>query len=122
MNAFSMSRERKARLMDGVAVTLLLALMACLGVVGYAASAHADVDPTAQAYADRYGIAVCETLSDYPTFSGLVGIAEAIEKDGLTGYQAGEVVGLSVSNLCPRFEGLLERFAAVYGHQTGQVA
>ena len=119
---FAVSRERKARIYDGLAVMLLLALMACLGVVGYAASAHADVDPTAQAYADRYGFAVCDTLADYPTSSGLLGIADAIEKDGLSGYQAGEVIALSVGDLCPRFTGLLERFAATYGHQAGQVA
>jgi hypothetical protein len=120
---FAVSRERKARLMDGLAVTLLMALMAALGVVGYAASAHADVDGAATAYAETYGGAVCSTLDSYPSFAGIIGIVQAIEHDGLSAYQAGEAVSLSVVNLCPRYDGLLARFINAYGPSTtGQVA
>ena len=118
---FSVSRERKARIYDGLAVTLLLCLMAALGVVTFAATAKADVDGAARAYAAEYGPAVCSTLDSYPTFSGLMGIMLAINADGLTPYQAGEAVGLSVAELCPQYDGLLERFAATYG-TTGHVA
>lgn len=120
---FSVSRERKARIYDGLAVTLLLCLMAALGVVTFAATAKADVDGAARAYAAEYGPAVCSTLDSYhpPTFSVLMGIMLAINADGLTPYQAGEAVGLSVAELCPQYDGLLERFAATYG-TTGHVA
>lgn len=124
MNPFSVSRERKARIYDGLAVTLLLCLMAALGVVTFAATAKADVDGAALAYAERYGGAVCSTLAEYPSISGVLGIVEAIEKDGLSPYQAGEVVGLSVTNLCPQYDGLIRAFASAainYG-TTGRVA
>ena len=120
---FAVSRERKARIYDGFAVMLLLALMACLGVVGYAASAHADVDGAATAYAETYGGAVCSTLdSGFDNFSGIIGIIQAIEHDGLSAYQAGEVVAMSITNLCPRYDGLLARFINAYGPSAGQVA
>ena len=118
------SRYRRAGILDAIAVLLLMALMAALGVIVYAASAKADVDGAALAYAERYGGAVCSTLAEYPSISGVLGIVEAIEKDGLSPYQAGEVVGLSVTNLCPQYDGLIRAFASAainYG-TTGQVA
>lgn len=94
-----------------------------IAAVVHCAPAHADVDNAALAYAERYGSAVCSTLDSYPSFSGIAGIIQAIESDGLSGYQAGEVVALSVVNLCPRYDGLLQRFINTYAPQsTGQVA
>ena len=118
------SRYRRAGILDAIAVLLLMALMAALGVIVYAASAKADVDGAALAYAERYGGAVCSTLdSGYASFAGIIGIVQAIEHDGLSAYQAGEVVSLSVINLCPQYDGLLARFINAYGPSTtGQVA
>ena len=111
----SQSRERKARIYDGLAVALLMALMAALGVILFAASAKADPDSEAQAYAAEYGPAVCSVLDDYPSVSGMLGIMQAIVEDGMTEYQAGEVVGISIYRLCPEYQGLAEKFVQRYG-------
>ena len=111
------SRKRRARLMDGLAVGLLLALMACLGVILFAASAKADPDSDAVAYASEYGGTVCSVLDDgHNTIAGLTGIMLAIQKHGgLTAFQSGEVVGLSVAEICPRYTPLLRQFVTRYG-------
>jgi hypothetical protein len=108
------SRYRKARIYDGLAVALLLTLMACLGVILFAASAKADPDSDAVAYAAEYGGTVCSVLDDgHNTIAGLTGIMQAIQKHGnLTAYQSGEVVGLSVAEICPQYTPLLRQFVA----------
>lgn len=113
----SVSRERKASRMDRLAVALLLALCAALGAVAFFASApkaKADIDPVSVAYAARYSDAVCGTLDAYPSVSGLLGVMQAILEDGLTSFQAGEVVTLSVAEACPWHTPLLRRFIAIY--------
>lgn len=115
---FSVSRERRASRMDALAVALLMLLMAALGCIVMLASAphaKADVDPEAYAYAAHYASAVCATLDDYPTVNGMLGIMSAITDDGLSDYQAGQVVGLSVTEACPRYIYLLDLFVAKYG-------
>ena len=113
---FGRSRFRRAAIYDGLAVTLLVALMAALGTVVYAASAKAD-DSDARAYAVEYGPAVCSVLDDYPSFDGIIGIGSAIvERDSLSAYDAGAAIGYSVRFLCPRHAGLLAQFVSAYGH------
>ncbi len=118
---FGRSRFRRARIYDGMAVGLLLVLMAALGVITWAASAKADPadtsDPVAVAFAAHYGAAVCSTLADYPSVAGLEGIMQAIEQEGLTPRQAGEAAALSVYELCPRYSYILDRFVAIFGPQ-----
>jgi len=117
---FARSRERRARIMDGLAVALLMALMAALGCAVLLASAphaKADTDSMVYAYAATYGTAVCETLDDYPSFDGIIGIASAIAEDGLTMRQAGAVIALSANEICPRHISLVKAFASIYGGQ-----
>jgi hypothetical protein len=112
---FTQSRERKARLYDRLAVALLLLLCAALGVIGFtlaAPQAKADVDNVVVAYSAHYGGAVCSVLSEFPSENGILGIAASIMEDGLTGYQAGQVIYLSVSDICPRHMGLIRAFAS----------
>ncbi len=112
---FIRSRYRRARIYDGLAVALLLALMAALGVVVFAASARADIDPDVRAYAYEYGPAVCSTLdAGHATFDGLIGIGQAIVEQGLTAEQAGQVIGYSVTKLCPRHSDLVAAFVRRY--------
>jgi len=102
---FSVSRERKARRMDALAVALLLIVMAAFGVIVMLLStpqAKADPDSMVYAYAATFGSAVCETLDSYASFGGIYGIADAITEDGLTYYQAGQVIAVSVMEICPR--------------------
>jgi hypothetical protein len=71
----------------------------------------ADVDRVVVAYAAQFGDAVCTTLDEYPTINGVYGIGEAIMQDGLTAYQAGQVLGLAVLEICPRHMDLMQNFA-----------
>jgi hypothetical protein len=109
----SQSRERKARLYDRLAVALLLVLCAALGCIALilATPAKADTDPVVVAYSAHYGGAVCSVLDEFPSENGILGIGTSIMEDGLTGYQAGQVLYLSVSDVCPRHMGLLRAFA-----------
>jgi hypothetical protein len=112
---FSVSRERKARRMDALAVALLLIVMAAFGVIVMLLStpqAKADPDSMVYAYAATFGSAVCETLDSYASFGGIYGIADAITEDGLTYYQAGQVIAVSVMEICPRHTALVRSFAA----------
>jgi len=116
---FSQSRYRKARIMDGLAVALMLATMAALGCAVFLLSvptAKAEpIDPTSVAYAATNADAVCNVLREFPTESGVMGLVYAIEDDGLTAGQAGAAIGLSVAEACPRFEPLLDASIARYG-------
>lgn len=120
---FRVSRERKARIMDGVAVALLLLLAAALGcilVLASAPNAKADnpYDRVAYAYAATYAAAVCGTLDDgHASTDGLLGIMAAVEGDGLSAAQAGEVVAISIYETCPRYSYLIDAFIARYGRK-----
>ena len=94
----------------GVAAGGLLA-----AAVLFAVPAKADPDNAAIAYTAAFGGAVCDTLDDYPTFNGILGIGKAIIEDGLTAEQAGGVIALSITDICPRHTGLLVRFINTYG-------
>lgn len=99
-----------------------MALMACLGVIVFAASAKADPDGASLAYAAEYGGAVCSVLEDgHDTFAGITGIANAIHEQGLTYRQAGEVISLSVTELCPEYTPLILRYARAF-NPVGAVA
>lgn len=118
---FSRSRFRRAKVLDAVAVALLLAVVAALGcavVMLSTGTAKAD-SSDALAYAAEYGPAVCMTLDDYPTFGGIIGIGRAIvDQTGMSYHDAGQAIGYSVSELCPRHMGLLARFIATNTHRT----
>ena len=117
---FSQSRFRRAKILDGIAVALLMALMAAIGCIVVLASA-----PTAKAdnvsddvldYVSLYGEgAVCPVISKHYTTSGLLGVLTAIRDDGFSDYEAGQIVGISVSEYCPENYPLLEAFMARYG-------
>jgi len=114
---FSISRERKARIYDGLAVTLLMVFCAVLGMILLILSspaAKAEPSSGAVAYAAEYGGAVCSVLSEHPSTDGMVGIMAAIQQQGLAAYQAGEVMGLSVAELCPQYTYLLREFVTKY--------
>lgn len=87
-----------------------------LAAVTTAPTASADEpSTTVVAYAATFGGIVCDVLDDYPTPSGVLGIAQAIQDDGLSAYEAGQVIGLSVAEICPRHMRELQRFIDIYG-------
>jgi hypothetical protein len=79
-----------------------------------AVPAKADTDNAVYAYTATFGAIVCQTLDTYPTFSGVIGIGEAIAADGLSMHQAGQVMLMSATEICPRHLGLLRRYADSY--------
>ena len=121
---FGRSRFRRAAILDGLAVGLLMTIMGALGVVLFAASAKADnVSDDVLKYTVRYGAgAVCPVLSEHHTVNGVMGVLLAIRDDGFSDYETGQIVGLSVAEYCPENQPLLDRFIAVYGGDSGQVA
>jgi hypothetical protein len=72
--------------------------------------ARADTDSAVYAYAASFGGIVCSTLDEYPSFSGIIGIGEAISTDGLSMHQAGQVIAVSVIEICPRHLALVKAF------------
>jgi len=85
-------------------------MLACLGVL---AASPVRADAVSYAYAAHYAGAVCETLADYPSVPGVLGVMAGIrEHSGLTNRQAAEVVVTSVTEVCPQFLFVLEAFAA----------
>ena len=114
----SQGRERRARIMDALAVALLMALMAALGcavLLMAAPKAKAEADPVAVAYAAHFADAVCWTLTNHDTNSGVLGVLAAIKEDGLTTSQAAYAVTLSVMDVCPQQQYVLDRFIDRYG-------
>ncbi len=110
----SQGRERKAKVMDALAVILLFLLMGALGAATLllvAPKAKADIDAISVAYAAVYADAICGTLAGHPTNAGVQGIIAAIREDGLTNLQAAGAVVLAVSDVCPAQQYVLERFA-----------
>lgn len=116
---FARSRERRARRMDAFAVALLMVVSAMLGCLALLAAnpAKADInDPDVIAYTALFGGVVCDVLDAHPSIPGVLGVAHGIQEDsGFTAFQAGEVIGLAVVEICPRHVGLIQRFAAVAG-------
>lgn len=82
------------------------------GMVLLAGPARADTDRLVVAYASVFGGVVCSTLDEYPSKAGVLGVGNAIIEDGLTAYQAGQVIALSVMDICPRHSDLMDDFAA----------
>jgi hypothetical protein len=114
----SQGRERKAKVMDALAVILLFLLMGALGAATLllvAPKAKADIDPTAVQYAAHYADAICTTLAGHPTNNGVQGILSAIQDHGLTNLQAAGAVVLAVTDVCPQQTYILERFADRWG-------
>lgn len=117
---FGRSRFRRAKVYDGLAVTLLLALMAALGVVAWAASAHADSDRDAVVWTAHYGRQVCAAIDTDATINGLLNTASALQARGFTEDQAGQILGLAIVDICPHHLDLLARF--IVRDQPGRIA
>lgn len=114
---FSRSRFRRAGIMDTLTVGLLVVVLAALGylyLAAYAPTAKADVtDPQVIAYTAAFGGVVCSVLDEHPSVPGAYGVAAGIHEDsGMSLFQAGQVIGLSVAEICPRHTGLIQRFIA----------
>lgn len=121
VNVTNRSRERRAKVMDGVAVALLLAVSALLGVCAMLLAADAKADPSDEVlnYTSIYGpSAVCPVLDTHHTVTGVLGVLLAVVDDGFDEFDAGQIVGMSVIQYCPRHQPLLQQFVGVYGEKS----
>lgn len=118
---FSRSRFRRARILDFLAVLLLLATTAFLGcaiVMLSTGQAKAD-QSTAIAYGWEMGGAICMAIDDHNSEAGLVLIAaDIVEHTGMSYGDAGTAVYTAVSQVCPRHMPMLLRFVARNVHKT----
>lgn len=99
------------RRQDRGPVALLMGCSAMLGAAVYFASpARADgmLSTDEQVYVEMYGGAVCSTLDEYPSYGGVLGIAEAITEDGFALDDAVDIVNSSVSTYCDEHWPLLQ--------------
>jgi len=95
---------------------IIPAALALAAVITAPTASADEPSTTVVAYAATFGGIVCDVLDDYPTTpSGVLGIAQAIQDDGLSAYEAGQVIGLSVAEICPRHMRELQRFIDIYG-------
>lgn len=96
---------------DRAAIAWLLSASALLGAALYFASpARADgyLSTDEQVYVEMHGGAVCTTLAEYPSYGGVLGIAEAISEDGFAPDDAVDVINESVLNYCDQYWPLLQ--------------
>lgn len=102
---FSVSRERKARLMDALAVLLLMLVMALVGMAVLIMSARpAKADP-GTTYGHQMGQVICDNLGHFgATDAAIIGTANGItEMTGMTYADAGQAIYTAVSLTCPRY-------------------
>jgi len=75
---------------------------------------RASPSPDAVDYALAYEEAICGAILVNPTPAGVVAAAALIQRDGWSGYQAGEILVMAVTDACPNQLELLQRFANRY--------
>lgn len=63
------------------------------------------------AYTAVFGSSLCAALDAHPTFDMVTHIADVIVSDGLTLEQAGQVVFLATTEICPRHRALILDYA-----------
>ena len=84
------------------------------GAVLLAAPAKANTDP--EAYANRNGTAVCQTIDEtvgqYSNDDIFMGIGQAVIEDGFSAYQAGQILYWSIEQYCPQHMDRVLSFAA----------
>lgn len=113
---FGQSRFRRAKIYDGLAVALLMALAALMGCIIVLLSApKANADTGTRAFAWQYGPEICSYLDEHPTIAGVVAAGKTIIREGYTAEESGEVIAYSVFDVCQRHMPLLRQFIMVYG-------
>lgn len=97
---------------DRSAVALLMATSAFFGAALYFSSpAKADgvLDADEEAYIQLYGEhAICATVSEFPSPSGVLGVMQAIVKDGYPLDSAVDIMNASVYLYCDQYMPILD--------------
>lgn len=98
-------RPRRAKTLNRL---LVLAAFGALLTAGTGvAKADGILSDSERAYVSTYHDAVCQTLDSYPTYAGVMGIAQAIMDEGWAGDSTADIMNASVQGFCPRHWTLL---------------
>lgn len=123
---FTKSRERRARRMDGLAVLLLIAVMALLGAALFfsAPQARADgfIDSAEMDYSTRWADSICAAIDLDPSEETVMRIAMIIMDEGYEPDSAADIVNYSVGEWCPRNGPLLDKIGNAHRAQSGAIA
>jgi hypothetical protein len=98
------------QVVKGFALGMITGSFLTAGVVLLATPAKADgmLSTDEQVYVEMYGAAVCMTLDNYPTYGGVMGIAQAIQEDGFAPDDAVDIINAAVSVQCDQYWPLLQ--------------
>ena len=99
---------------------VLAALCVCVVTGATVGIAAAHADPVGD-YVAANGQAVCQTLDKYPSVEGIEGIGLAIMDEGITPFDAGQIIARSVGAFCPQHVPEVQAFIAKYS-TPGQTA
>ena len=94
---------------------IIPAALAMAAVITAPTASADEPSTTVVAYAATFGGIVCDVLDDHASLGGVQGVIQGVQADGFTAYEAGQIVGLSVAEICPRHTALILRFANAYG-------
>ena len=97
-------------------VVEFIAIVAVLTAGAYPAKAD-PVSRTAANYASLHAGSVCNIIALDPSVATVETLVVVAVKDGLTGFQAGEAIGLSVYAVCPEYGYVLDAYIAKWSVQ-----
>jgi hypothetical protein len=104
----------RRRLRDTI-IPLAWLFVACV-IIGTALAGGvkaAPADPAAD-YAIAHAAAVCSYLDAHPTIRGVNDVLNIVADSGLSDFNAGGAVALSVLNVCPIHRPLLDAYVGAY--------
>ncbi len=84
------------------------------GCLLMAPAARATPTTDEVSYALAYEQAICGAILVNPTPAGVIAAVALIQRDGWSGYQAGEILVMAVTDACPNQLPVLQRFANRY--------
>ena len=99
-------RPKKLRALLAFVGCGVIAAGAALGTG--AARADGELSTWETPFVIKYHDAVCQTMDEYPTLPGVMGIAEVISEYGFADGDVADIINASVAAYCPRHWDLLE--------------
>lgn len=99
-----------------LAVVMFLVILVVMVQGAYPAKAD-PVSRTAANYASLHAGSVCNIIALDPSVATVETLVVVAVKDGLTGFQAGEAIGLSVYAVCPEYGYVLDAYIAKWSVQ-----
>lgn len=95
------------------------------GIILTTTTAKADgyLDMDEQVYVELYGEqAICPTITEFHSYNGVLGVADAIESDGFAPDSVVDIINASVQAYCPENWPLLQAIGRAARAQQGTTA